>query len=169
MIFDDLSVSERIRILSDRYYEDKTTEGMERIEQEYGMSSRNIARYVRCDRLISGFKAMLDEGTLTIAAGVDISFLPEPEQIVVLDVLVKSGIQLSRNIAKELRLASGTLTVEKVQEIFGVDKPAKEVVRAMSVVLSPQVYIRFFADVAVKDVQGIVEKALENYFEGKGV
>ena len=130
--------------------------------------SRNIARYVRCDRLIPGFKAMLDDGTLTMAAGVDISYLPESEQIVVMDVMEQNGIRLSRETAKELRAASGSLTIEKTQSIFEVDKPAKKVVRAMSVVLPPQVYVRFFADVAVKDVQGIVEKALEKYFEGKG-
>lgn len=114
VIFDDLSVSERIRLLSSRYNEDKSSERIMRLEQEYGMSSRHIARYVRCDRLLPKFKEMLDEGTLTIAAGVDVSFLSEAEQTAVLDVMEQNSIKLSRETAKKLRMSVGSLTIERI-------------------------------------------------------
>ena len=85
--FNDLSISERIRLLSDRYHGEQTAEGRERIGQEYGMSTRNVARYVRCDKLRHEFKAMLDAGTITLSAAGEISFLSDDEQGMVLDVI----------------------------------------------------------------------------------
>lgn len=123
--FNDLSVSERIAVLAERY--DKVcgtkkreeilaelqalgvggghdvhqqAKSREIIGKELGLTGRHIARYVRCKELIPEFKDMLDDGSLTM--------------------------------------------------------------------VSAKVYSRYFSDVAAKDVQGILEAALELYFEGKG-
>ena len=110
--FSDLSVSERIAVLSTRYdrvcgtkkreeimkelhllngdgghHVHRQAKSRELIGQEYGMTGRNIARYVRCNHLIPSFKDMLDDGSLTIVAGVELSFLSEEEQTLVLSVM----------------------------------------------------------------------------------
>ena len=43
--------------------------------EEYGMTGRNIARYMRLDRLIPEFKDAVDKGTLAMVAAVDLSYL----------------------------------------------------------------------------------------------
>ena len=132
------------------------------------MTGRNIARYIRCDRLIPAFKEMLDDGTLTLTAGVEISFLSEAEQDIVVDVMEHTGTSLKKDMAIKLRLAAGSITRERVQAVFGVDKPVADIKGAVSVRVPAKLYSRFFANVAAKDVQGIVEEALCLYFDRKG-
>ncbi len=191
--FSDLSVSERIAVLSTRYdrvcgtkkreeimeelhllngdgghHVHRQAKSRELIGQEYGMTGRNIARYVRCNHLIAAFKDMLDDGSLTIIAGVELSFLSEEEQELVLGVMEENCIKLKKDMADKLRAAAGFITKELVQEVFGLDKPVSEMKRPVSVKLPAKVYSRYFANVAAKDVQGILEEALEQYFMRKG-
>lgn len=191
--FSDLSVSERIAVLSTRYdrvcgtkkreeimeelhllngdgghHVHRQAKSRELIGQEYGMTGRNIARYVRCNHLIPAFKDMLDDGSLTIIAGVELSFLSEEEQALVLSVMEQNCIKLKKDTADKLRAAAGSITKESVQEVFGLDKPVSEIKRPVSVKLPAKVYSRYFANVAAKDVQGILEEALEQYFMRKG-
>ncbi len=191
--FNDLSVSERIAVLSTRYdkvcgtkkreeimeelhllngdgghHVHQPAKSRELIGQEYGMTGRHIARYIRCNHLIPAFKDMLDDGSLTMIAGVEISFLSEEEQNLVLTVMEQNCIKLKKDTAEKLRAAAGSITKETVQEVFGLDKPVSEVKRPVSVKLPAKVYSRYFADVPAKDVQGILEEALEQYFMKKG-
>lgn len=191
--FSDLSVSERIAVLSTRYdrvcgtkkreeimeelhllngdgghHVHRQAKSRELIGQEYGMTGRNITRYVRCNHLIPAFKDMLDDGSLTIIAGVELSFLSEEEQALVLGVMEENCIKLKKDKADKLRAAAGSITKESVQEVFGLDKPVSEIKRPVSVKLPAKVYRRYFANVAAKDVQGILEEALEQYFMRKG-
>ncbi len=140
----------------------------ELIGQEYGMTGRNIARYVRCNQLIPAFKDMLDDGSLTMVVGVELSFLSPEEQTLLHGVMEKNCIRLKNDAAKRLRAAAGSITEESVQTILGLDKPVTEVKKPVSVKLPAKVYHRYFANVAAKDVQGILEEALDLYFERKG-
>lgn len=191
--FNDLTVTERIAVLATRYdkvcgtkkreeimeelhrlngdgghHVHQQAKSRELIGQEYGMTGRNIARYVRCNQLIPAFKDMLDDGSLTMVVGVEVSFLSPEEQALVYGVMEKNCIKLKNDSAKRLRAAAGSITEESVQTILGLDKPVAEVKRPVSVKLPAKVYHRYFANVAAKDVQGILEEALDLYFERKG-
>ena len=191
--FNDLTVTERIAVLATRYdkvcgtkkreeimeelhrlngdgghHVHQQAKSRELIGQEYGMTGRNIARYVRCNQLIPAFKEMLDDGSLTMVVGVEVSFLSPEEQALVFGVMEKNCIKLKKDAAGRLRAAAGTITEESVQSILGLDKPVAEVKRPVSVKLPAKVYHRYFANVAAKDVQGILEEALDLYFERKG-
>ena len=191
--FNDLSVTERIAVLATRYdkvcgtkkreeimeelhrlngdgghHVHQQAKSRELIGQEYGMTGRNIARYVRCNQLIPAFKEMLDDGSLTMVAGVEVSFLSPEEQKLVFRVMEKNYIKLKKDAAGRLRAAAGSITEESVQSILGLDKPVSEVKKPVSVKLPAKVYHRYFANVAAKDVQGILEEALDLYFERKG-
>lgn len=192
--FNDLSVSERIAVLAERYdkvcgtkkreeilAELQTLNGggghnvhqqaksREIIGKELGLTGRHIARYVRCKELIPEFKDMLDDGSLTMGAAVELSYLPEKEQTAVKKVMDQNCIRLKANKAGELRKAAGNLSEGEAQKILGVDRPVKpDAEKPVSVKLPAKLYSRYFSDVAAKDVQGILEAALELYFERKG-
>lgn len=191
--FNDLSVTERIAVLATRYdkvcgtkkreeiieelhrlngdgghHVHQQAKSRELIGQEYGMIGRNIARYVRCNQLIPSFKDMLDDGSLTMVVGVELLFLSPEEQKLLHGVMEKNCIRLKNDAAKRLRAAAGSITEESVQTILGLDKPVTEVKKPVSVKLPAKVYHRYFANVAAKDVQGILEEALDLYFERKG-
>ena len=112
----------------------------------------------------ANISAVLDDGSLTMVSAVELSYLPEEEQAAVKKVMDQSCIRLKADKAGELRKAAGSLSEGKAQEILGVDRSEKPV----SVKLPARLYSRYFSNVAVKDVQGILEEALEQYFKGKG-
>jgi ParB family chromosome partitioning protein len=193
--FSDLSISERITVLAARYDKvcgtkkrEEILEELQRISgdgghhvhqqaksrellgQEYGMTGRNVARYIRCNQLIQAFKEMLDDGTMTLVVGVELSHLSAEEQEVVRNVMERNCIKLKGDVAGKLRAASGSITEAGVEELFGVDKPVDvaQDPKPVSVKIPAGVYSRYFSNVAAKDVQGILEAALEQYFTKKG-
>lgn len=192
--FNDLSVSERIAVLSTRYekvcgtkkreeileelhrlsgdggHHVHQAKSRELIGQEYGMTGRNMARYIRCGHLIPPFRDMLDDGSLTMLAGVELSYLSEEEQELIKGVMEQSCVKLKPQVAGELRAAAGGITEETVQAVLGVDKPikAEKMTKPVSIKLPAKVYKRYFSNVPAKDVQGILEAALDMYFERKG-
>lgn len=188
--FSDLSVSERITVLSSRYdrvcgtkkreeileelrilngdgghHVHQQAKSRELIGQEYGMTGRNIARYIRCNQLIPAFKDMLDEGSLALIVGVELSYLSEGEQKTVRDVMEKNHIKLKLDTARKLRAAAGEISEETVQTVLGVNRSVSETKKPVSVKLPASVYLKYFSDVAAKDVQRILEAALDMYFE----
>lgn len=192
--FNDLSMSERIVVLSTRY--DKVCGAKKREEilaelhtlsgdgghdvhqqaksreiigKELGLTGRHIARYVRCKELIPEFKGMLDDGSLTMVAAVELSYLSEEEQELVKGVMEQSCVKLKPQVAGELRAIAGDITEEMVQAVLGVDKPIKteKTTKPVSIKLPAKVYKRYFSNVPAKDVQGILEAALDMYFERK--
>ena len=80
------------------------------IGEEYGMTGRNIARYMRVDKLIQPFKDRLDAGELTLTAAVELSYLPENEQVIV----AETGSAVNEKAAKAIRAATGELTEDKL-------------------------------------------------------
>ena len=134
------------------------------------MTGRNIARYIRCGQLIPEFRNMLDDLSLALVVGVELSYLSAEEQELVKGVLDKNCLSIRMDMAKKLRAAAGTITEESVQTLMGVDKPMEsaDIVKPISVKLPATVYSKYFSDVAKKDVQGILEAALDMYFERKG-
>lgn len=194
--FNDFSVSERIAVLAERYdkvcgtrkrdeilaelqqlngggghHVHQQAKSRELIGQEYGMTGRNIARYIRCNQLIQPFKEMMDDGSLSMVSAVELSYLPETDQVIVKKVMDQNCIKLKTNKAGELRKAAGNLSEEKAKKILDVDRLIKmsDAAKTVSVKLSAKLYGKYFSDVAAKDVQGILEEALELYFEKKGV
>jgi hypothetical protein len=82
----------------------------------------------------------------------------------------RNCIKLKGDAAGKLRAASGSITEAGVEELFGVDKPVDvaQDPKPVSVKIPAGVYSRYFSNVAAKDVQGILEAALEQYFTKKG-
>src|SRR5699024_12730149 len=67
---DTLSLHDALPILNGAGGHDvhQQAKSRELIGQEYGMTGRNMVRYVRCDQLIPAFKEMLDDGSLTLVS-----------------------------------------------------------------------------------------------------
>ena len=136
------------------------------IGEEYGMTGRNIARYMRVQQLEEPLKERLDEGTLPLVAAVDLSYLSEKEQKVVSGLAEKGKIRLDAKTAKCVRGMAGSVTEKRVLETLDDGKGKKDSA-GKSVKLPADVYEKYFAGVRPADVAGIVEEALAAWF-GKG-
>lgn len=194
--FNDLSVSEKIAVVAERYDKvmsqgkrndiireleqmdvgvtcghgvHKSGRSRESIGQECGMTGRNAARYIRCSRLIPELKGMLDDGSLPMGAAVELSYLPEEEQAAVKAAADQCGTRIKADKAAELRKASGGLSEEAAQRILGTDRPAwKKGVKSVSLKIPAKVYEQYFSGKAEKDVRSILEDALKLYFGKRG-
>ena len=136
------------------------------IGEEYGMTGRNIARYMRVQKLEEPLKERLDEGMLPLVAAVDLSYLSEREQGVVSGPAESGRIKLDAKTAKCVRGMAGNVTEEAVLGALDGGK-GKKAAAGRSVRLSAEVYERYFGGVKPGEVAGIVEDALAAWF-GKG-
>lgn len=137
------------------------------VGEEYGMTGRNIARYIRVNESEQPLKERLDNGTLPLVSAVDLSYLSVKEQEIVSELAGQGKIRLDANTAKCIRGMAGEVTEKYVLEHVK-SRRKKKVAANKSIKLSADVYERYFADVKTGEVAGILEKALAAWFEKGG-
>ena len=144
----------------------KSQKSRDGLGEEYGMTGRNIARYMRLDRLIPEFKDAVDNGTLAMVAAVDLSYLNVKMQKLIQQVAEAEGKKLKPKQAVELRKMGKDITKEAVESVLAGKEQNKP--RSVSVKLPMELYEKYFTQMDAGAVQEIMEKALEEYF-GKEV
>ena len=132
------------------------------IGEEYGMTGRNIARYMRIDKLIPEFKDKLDDREMTLTTAVELSYLSEEEQ----GIVAAEGTQINESTAKAIRAAAGELTAEKLEEIM---HPAKKTlpVRSLNIKIPSEAGEKYFSGMKAKERTDLVMKALDAWFAKK--
>lgn len=133
------------------------------------MTGRNIARYMRLDRLIPELKDAVDKGTLAMVDAVDLSYLNVKMQKLIQQVAEAEGKKLKSKQALELRKMGKEITKEGIESVL-VGKERKKP-QSVSAKLPVELYEKYFAQTDAGAVQEILEKALEGYFgkEAAGV
>lgn len=183
--FTDLAPSEKAAVLSARYekvisqgrrndilqeieeigtcgHDVHKSRSRDSIGEEYGMTGRNIARYMRVDKLIRPFKDRLDAGELTLTAAVELSYLSEDEQI----ILAEKDAAINEKAAKAIRAAAGELTEEKLEDILHPVK-ASAPAKAVSVKIPAEAEEKYFSGMEAKERTDLVMKALDAWFARK--
>ena len=147
----------------------KSQKSHDGLGEEYGMTGRNIARYMRLDRLIPEFKDAVDKGTLAMVAAVDLSYLNVKMQKMIQQVAEAEGKRLKPKQAVELRKMGKEITKEAVESVLAGKEQKKP--QSVSVKLPVELYEKYFGQMDAGEVQEIMEKALEGYFgkEAPGV
>ena len=136
------------------------------VGHEYGMTGRNIARYIRVNKLLPYFKELLDDGKLALVLAVELSYLKENEQEQLEEIMREMVVKLNGKNVKLLKEQSGELTKEKILELLGNSQSEKK--KSMNVKISTDVYEKYFSQTNAKDVNTIIEKALEAWFQKEG-
>ena len=140
----------------------KSQKSRDGLGEEYGMTGRNIARYMRLDRLIPEFKDAVDKGALAMVVAVDLSYLNVKMQKMIQQVAEAEGKKLKPKQAVELRKMGKDITKEAVEGVLACKEKRKP--QSVSVKLSVELYEKYFAQMDAGAVQEIMEKALEGYF-----
>lgn len=156
---DILQEIEEIRTCGHDVHKSRSRDG---IGEEYGMTGRNIARYMRVDKLIRGFKDMLDAGELTLTAAVELSYLPENEQAIV----AETGSPVNEEAAKAIRAAAGELTEDKLEKILHPPK-VSVTAKAVSIKIPAEAEEKYFSGMKAKERTDLVMKALDAWYAGK--
>ena len=137
------------------------------LAEEYGYSSRNVARYLRINNLIRSFKDLLDDNRIALLAAVDISYLSEEEQGMVYKAIDAMGVKLKPKMAEELRKQAGELTEDAVEQIIGSTVVKKPAGKELKVKLPEDFLKKYFEGMDALQVADVVEQALEAWFSGR--
>ena len=101
----------------------KTTR--EIVAEKTGESASNIQRYIRLTFLIPEILDMVDEKKIAVRPAVEISYLSEDNQYVLLDIMQFSDITPSLAQAIHLKKLEqeGNLDTDKIEELMSQEKP----------------------------------------------
>lgn len=138
------------------------------LAEEYGYSSRNVARYLRINSLIRPFKNLVDDNRIALLAAVDVSYLSEEEQETVYKVISAMGVKLKPKMAEELRKHGGELTedmTESLIEAMTVRKPSPD--DGTRVKVPDSICEKYFSGMNTVQMAEVVAQALEAWFSRK--
>ncbi len=143
----------------------KSADVNDNIGEQYGLGRSSVVRLVRIDKLIPELKALIDDGSLAIRSGVELSFLSEETQETVAEQAEDFKIDMKK--AKALREAAdieGDIDTAAIVRIITDTENVKP--KPRNVKISDEVYGRYFtAGMKKKEVTETIEKALEFYFK----
>lgn len=132
------------------------------IGQQLGESRDQVYRYIRLTYLIPELLKMVDEQRIAFTPAVELSYLPEREQRVLLDEIEYTDATPSLSQAQRLRKFSsqGILSVDTVFAVLSEEKPnQKEQVKFMT----EEIRKYFPKNYSNKDMQKTIIKLLENW------
>lgn len=103
--------------------QNKTTR--EKVAKELGESATNLQRYIRLTELIPELLKLVDEERIAFSPAVDLSYLTEDEQYVILNIYDYDEKTPNVSQARHLKMLSqeGKLSANKIEEIMGEQKP----------------------------------------------
>ena len=126
---------------------------------------------MRVNHLIPEFKEQVDKNILQLMAAIQLSYLPEKCQKIALDASKESGIKINKDIATRVRNASMTekgireavMGVQPEPHPLGIEMEKKPVFKPIK--LSADIREKYFQNINAKEIEGIVDKALEDWFK----
>ena len=192
--FDDLLPSEKAAVLAERYekvmcqgrrndileeiamlngvdasetcgHDVHRSKSRDSIGEDYGMTGRNIARYMRLNQTTDQIKEMVDAGTMAMVTAVELSYLSEGEQRQVCAVMKEHGKKIKNAQAVELHKEAGSLTEDKVKSILVKETKEKPVSDAK---MFAQIKKKYFKEKETKEVLEVLEQALALWFAREG-
>ena len=192
--FDDLLPSEKAAVLAERYekvmcqgrrndileeiamlnsmdapetcgHDVHKSKSRDSIGEDYGMTGRNIARYMRLNQTTDQIKEMVDAGTMAMVTAVDLSYLSEGEQRQVCAVMKEHGKKIKNAQAVELHKEAGSLTEDKVKNILVGEVKEKPVSDAK---MFAQIKKKYFKGKSTDEIMRVLEQALTTWFAREG-
>jgi ParB family chromosome partitioning protein len=136
---------------------------------EFDLSARNVSRYLRINKLITEIKKRVDDYSISIRAGVELSYLTEDNQIYLNDILNNHKIKIDEKLATDLHVMEkkGKLNEKSIMQLITGTciKPKKEVSIYKGIKLKSNVVKKYFSEKqSAKEVEDIIDQALDMYF-----
>lgn len=130
------------------------------IGKEYELSGSSVGRLLKLNDLIKPFKDMVDRGALYTKVALQLAFLPEEEQNMVLGVMKEKNTKITIEMVMKLRSHSGSLTDAMVRRYL-----SKEPVKKKCYRVPARIVEKYFEGMDSNKVDSIVEQALAAWFE----
>lgn len=139
------------------------------IADNYGMGRTSVARLIRIDKLIEGLKPLVDNATIPLRAAVNVSYLSEEIQIMLIQLLKTHRLDIKKSEQlREYDKLHGLNQNTVIKILMGRTDDAPKKVKPKSVRISNEVYSKYFDKNSKADeITQTVEKALELYFSAQ--
>lgn len=161
------TLSKPVNSMADDGLSQIATEGVRGVAKETDLSKDMIARYLRINTLIDDIKVMLDDGELGLIAAVELSYISKDNQELFVSLIRENEFKCDIKKAKLIReeQQKGKLTVVTMTEILSGIKVKKKPGKPAPFKMRSEVIYKYFnQDEKQKDIEDIIDKALELYF-----
>ena len=133
----------------------------EEMAVEFGESRAQIQRYLRLNDLIPELLDLMDEDKIALSVGVELSYLPDDLQYIVLSQIEELDCTPSYAQANHMHkeTAAGTLTETRISEMMEQEKPNQK----LKVTIPMEKLSQYFRkDATPQDIQTYILKLLED-------
>lgn len=135
-----------------------------KVGEQYNLSGRTISRYLRVYQLYKGLQDKLDNEEISFLTAEVLSYLREESQQVLYQLLCETGVKLTMQKAEVLK-KEDIKQMLSVEDIKGILLPNKDTRKIPNVKVGQDVVKKYFqSNHTEKEIQNIIEKALEAYF-----
>ena len=131
----------------------------EEIALTVGDSARQIQRFIRLTNLITPLLNMVDEKRMAMGPAVELSYLPQDDQELLLDVMTAADCTPSLSQAIRLRKLSeaGQFDPDQLDEIIDEEKPNQR----EKVTFRLEDLVPYFPESSVEEIRDIIMKLIE--------
>ena len=132
----------------------------DQLAEDTGESSKQIQRFIRLTNLITPLLNMVDEKRMAMGPAVELSYLPQDDQELLLDVMTAADCTPSLSQAIRLRKLSeaGQFDPDRLDEIIDEEKPNQR----EKVTFKLEDLIPFFPEAqSVGEIRDIIMKLIE--------
>jgi ParB family chromosome partitioning protein len=146
---------------------DPKLDSKKELGQEFNLSRASITRYLRIDKLNEALKSQVDEGKIAMRAGVDLSYLSSENQEMIEAIVSEDTFKVDMKKASMIRTYEdeGKLNWKTAKEII-TGETMKNPNKQKPIKIQSKIISRFFtSNQNLKDIENILEKALEMYFK----
>ena len=158
-IIEEIALLEGKEVEATRGHGDHRMKTRDTIGKEYELSGSSVGRLLKLNDLIKPFKDMVDRGALYTKVALQLAFLPEEEQNMVLNVMREKKTKVTIDMVMKLRSHSGALTDAMVRRYLSTEPVKKKCYKVPARIVE-----KYFVGMDPNKVDSIVEQALEAWF-----
>lgn len=143
------------------------TNSIRDVAEEYDLSKDMIARYIRIYTLIEDIKLMIDDKEIPLMAGVELSYINEENQNLLVELMRANEYKCDIRKAKLIRelQQKAKLTASIMLEVLSGEKTKKAPGKPKPFKVSGTIFNKYFQpETKQKEIDEIIDKALELYF-----
>ena len=137
-----------------------------KVGNEYNLSKDTVARYMRLAKLIPSLLEKVDDESLPIRVGYNISFIENKEIQERINLLLEEDIKIDIEKAEKLKNAykEDKLTIDNIENYLKNEEKPKRI-RTKYVKISNDITSKYFdKKCKQEEIEDVIDKALELYF-----
>lgn len=148
--------------------ENEKKTALEQVGDEYGMSRPTVARILRVNYLIQPFKDLIDEKSMALRVGVELSYIPKEVQRKIFDIVSANSKKIDMKLSKTIRSVCNQnedIPIETLESLIVGDKKQSNTSKTVKVCIKREVFSKYFNNKTSNDeIADTIQKALDMYF-----